>query len=299
MFGFALSQVDESTATGSLCFASPYITTGATKPSLTIRYRCIAGVADYWSYASQSAGMAGTGYVNRMTGGLTFLIPMLSTGGNLLNYTLSFVYDTEFAGIPYSYVAAGEESMVPYSRGFFGYGFRLNANETVLKTEITLTNGETQYLYHWRDGNGVRHTFAEDSDDLYCDEDGLGAELRITDNTLEIRSADGTVRTFEHKSEIVSTGYVLTKITDTSGNQLLFTCDDAGKITAVEKLYNGEKNSVTCFTLSYSSNRLSSIYDPVAKTSYTFNYTGNYLTGCPLPAFRRGSERDKSFGVSV
>ena len=277
MFGFALSQVDESTATGSLCFASPDITTGETKPRLKIRYRCIAGVADYWSYASQSAGMAGTGYVNRMTGGLTFLIPLLSTGGNLLDYTLSLVYDTEFAGIPYYYGADTFKASVPYKTGHFGYGFRLNANETVLKTEITLTNGETQYLYHWRDGNGVRHTFAEDSDDFYCDEDGLGAELCTTGNdSLEIKSADGTVRTF---SRITLGGYVLTKITDTSGNQLLFTCDDAGKITAVEKLYNGEKNSVTCFTLSYSSNRLSSIYDSVAKTSYTFNYTGNYLTG--------------------
>ena len=82
-YGVMLAPVAGTTFTGTAYFRSSEYTTTSARPRLCITYQDMKGVEDYWSYTSQSAGLAGTGSINNATGKLSFAIPTLSTADHL------------------------------------------------------------------------------------------------------------------------------------------------------------------------------------------------------------------------
>ena len=95
-----------------------------------------------------------------------------------------------------------------------------------------------------------------------------------------MRFTAATVRYFtRQQGNFDSNGSCLTKITDVNGNQLLFDCSTSGVVTGI-KVYPVGGSCLTYLTLQYQSNgRLSGIQNSATGESYSFAYSGNYLTG--------------------
>ncbi len=115
---------------------------GITGSPVLITYKSIRGIEDYWSYATQSAGRAGTGYVNKATGELTFTIGTLSTTDALFGHTTTLIYNQAYAG---KYVQSGAAN-VPNITPTFGYSFKMNVNEYLVpKSYINAEGNEITY----------------------------------------------------------------------------------------------------------------------------------------------------------
>ena len=69
---------------------------GSNRPRMVVNYRDMKGIESYWSFSSQSAGMAGVGSVNNATGNLVFQIPtkhlqlQKTISGNALSFIIAF-----------------------------------------------------------------------------------------------------------------------------------------------------------------------------------------------------------------
>ena len=68
--GIVVKAVDETAAARNVYYASNYPGGEVAYPTLNIYFVNNAGLEDYWSYHSQSAGRAGTGSVNDYTGNM-------------------------------------------------------------------------------------------------------------------------------------------------------------------------------------------------------------------------------------
>ncbi|MBE6630736.1 MAG: hypothetical protein E7624_07815 [Ruminococcaceae bacterium] len=87
-----------ATLNGGASFATSTAPVASQQPLLTIVYEEIKGLEDYWSYAAQDAGFAGSGAINYATGHLTFAVPTLTTTDALFGYTPTLYYNTSLAG---------------------------------------------------------------------------------------------------------------------------------------------------------------------------------------------------------
>ena len=161
-----------------------YFTYGTIGSPLCITYKPILGIENYWSYATQSAGRAGTGYVNKATGELTFSVGTLSTTDALFGHTISLVYNQSYAG---SYVDSFV-SNIPLISPTAGYGFKLNINEFLVSDTYDDHAGITRTYYIWTDGDGTEHEFYPDGDNstIYKDDDGLLLTLSVENDVYEI-----------------------------------------------------------------------------------------------------------------
>ncbi len=134
---------------------SPY--SGST-PILTIAYVNNNGVEDTWDYVSQSAGRAGTGYVNTYTGNLVWVHDGLGFPGTRMPVSIQHIYNSNDNTA---------------DRFGMGYGWRTNYNQLVYKWGI-----DSSY-YVWEDADGTRQFFKYKSNGLY--ESELDSKLKLTD----------------------------------------------------------------------------------------------------------------------
>ena len=70
----------------------------STRARLIVTYKDQFGLEDYWSYASHSAGTAGSGHVNLATGNLVRNTGAMTTTDSLMPYTASAIYNSALAG---------------------------------------------------------------------------------------------------------------------------------------------------------------------------------------------------------
>ena len=214
-------------------------TCGAVGQPLCITYKPINGVEDYWSYTTQSARLAGNGYINNATGKLNFSIGTLTATDSLFAYAPTLIWDQDYAN---SYVENDLE-------GRLGYGFRISMYETIAtKTYVNSDNEEIVY-YTWTDWDGTMHDFypSDTEDGVYFDDDGMQLTLKIDDGQYIITDCNHTMKFF-------SASGILNKIEDRNGNQLIFVYS-GNKITSIQVAPNGYA-AFTALTFQYNSNGL-------------------------------------------
>jgi len=119
-------KIAAGTPSGNAIFASSE-DTASKRPCFTIRYKDIKGIESYWTYASQNAGFAGTGYVNYATGNLVFGKSLLSTTDSLMSYAPSLIYNSSLAGKDFTY----SNAQSAYSTSYAPTGFKFSISETL------------------------------------------------------------------------------------------------------------------------------------------------------------------------
>ncbi|MEG0229733.1 MAG: DNRLRE domain-containing protein, partial [Oscillospiraceae bacterium] len=91
--GFMLKSSEENDSRRIRLLSSNTSITNKAYPIITINYLDSTGIESYGSYHEQSEGRAGTGYINDLTGNLTFTAPVVQTPGTIMPANLSFVYN--------------------------------------------------------------------------------------------------------------------------------------------------------------------------------------------------------------
>ncbi len=191
---------------------------GYVKPTLQITYRNMNGLEDYWDYTASSAGRAGTGYVNNLTGNLTWVHNDIGFGGNRMPVSISHIYNANDS-------AANAFGM--------GYGWRTNFNQTVTKVEDDNSNAS----YVWEDGDGTKHYFISNGSGSYTDEDGLQLTLTVDNSSAKnytITDKYGNTSIFESGRLVELQNYQkkksCVKIEYNSSNQISQITDGVGRI---------------------------------------------------------------------
>ncbi len=256
-FGVALTGTD-SAPSGSYLYSSD--STASIKPYLSVEYASLAGLEDYLTYDSVSAGRAGTASVSLVNGNMVLLHSDTVMNGNRMPVSVTHIYNSCDAD---------------RNEFYMGYGWRTNWHQTLHKEYL-----DSKVWYVYADGDGTEHWFKPPtSGSVYTDESGLG--LRLTagspttirdkgDNVLSFPQISATPTASSPKTAKV----LLSSMTDACGNVATVTASGL-KIT---KITDGA-GRVTKF--GYSSNLLSYIQGPWHTTSVrvSFSYTGSNLTG--------------------
>ena len=141
-YGLTMAPAVGTTFTGTAMFRSSTYSDSAKRPRLSITYRDMKGLEDYWSYSSQSAGFAGTGSVNNATGNLVLTIPTLTSTDALMPFTPALVYNSALASMNYAF----SNAQTAFSSTYMPLGFKLNINETLIKKSYTDETDAVKYL---------------------------------------------------------------------------------------------------------------------------------------------------------
>lgn len=274
-YGVGFQPVNGTTASSSSSFSTSEASNASYYPHFTINYRDMKGIESYWTYATQDAGLAGTGSVNYATGVLTFSKSLLSTTDSLMQYTPIIVYSSAIAGTTNDY----PNTQVSYWGSYMPNGFKININETIIQKNYISSNGDSVNYYIWSDADGTEHYFLpiEGSTSIYKDEDGLQLTLTVNSSTCTITDGANTVRTFNKlsstaSSEVLSAWY-LASITDSSNNKIVFTFETGPRPIGVSLVPNGS-TQIDFLTISYNSSYLPYIiWNQTSKEAIIFRYS--------------------------
>lgn len=240
-------------------------------PIASITYVSCAGLEGYWTYHSQNAGRAGTGYVNDFNGNLVWVHNDLSMNGNRMPVSISHVFNSFTRG---------------NSDWYVGTGWKLNLNQIIDGETI----GGTNY-YTYLDGDGTKHYFYYDSEESkWKIESGLDYSLLVNQYRFQITDKEGTILNFDPQAD----GGKLQWIKDKNGNtqDLVYTdgkltsvIDGAGRTTTL--IYNGPGG------------RLSEIKDPSQRsTLFTYHEASGRLIYIQYPDHTTLDPRITTFGYN-
>ncbi len=91
---YAAAPADGSMFDSFFCSTNGAYLPSSAWPQMIYQYVNTTGIEDYFSYHTQNLGYAGTGYTNDLTGNLTVVNNVLTTGGSLMPISVSLVYNT-------------------------------------------------------------------------------------------------------------------------------------------------------------------------------------------------------------
>ncbi len=236
-----------------------------TVPVFEISYRDQKGLEGIWTYSSQNADAAGTGYVNGYNGNLVFVHNDMNTLGSVLPVAVSHVFN--------SYQKNQELS------SYFGVGkgWKLSVQETFKAAGSDDLNG----YYVYTDSDGTELYFFETQNGELVSEDGY--DLTVTYNSANhtfLMTDDAGNKKFFNNSGFVS------YIEDVLGNRKEFNYS-AGKILSVRYVpangtaeyqlsfsYNGNnalKQIINCYD---SDDYVSFYYSTTYNGAYSNDYSG-------------------------
>ena len=274
-YGVALKYIQG----GRSYFYSMTSATAENRPCLTVSYVNHNGIESYNSYSSHSAGVAGTGSIDLSTGQLSLAIPTLSTTDSLMPYAPTLVYNSSMSNEHYTY--SYTETANTYS--YMPLGFKLNICETVIKKSFVDNTGTTKYYYVYADPDGTEHGFYVSGTDssVYIDDNGMQKTLTVqSDGSVAITDDTKWTRIFTKKSSNpsseVSGAWYLSKITDESGNAIIFTYDSSLRPTKVSMKPNGSTQIDFLDLYYYSTGKLRMIYNSTSKDAVVFRYSSTY-----------------------
>ena len=209
-YGLCIAAKNPNQKGGVMIYSSDDSSYMSSFPTVTICYEEIRGIEDYWSYATQDAGFAGSGAINYANGQLTFAVPTLTTTDALFGFTPTLYYNAGFAGV----AVTSETAATPTSYAYMPYGFHSNMHDT-LQYDLGIGG------YVWLDGDGTEHEFklSEANDGTYVDQDGLQLTLAIEESTATITDANHYKRHFQEGAEGF---FEMNCLIDPSGNRLYF-----------------------------------------------------------------------------
>ena len=252
----------------------------------TVRYRNTVGTESYYTYETQSASRAGTGYVGDFTSELTVFKSDLSYSSTTLPFSLSHVFNSVFAGKEISVFGFDDTYAADYSHMKFGNGWQLSVQESVFYRD-----SGSDLVY--RDSDGTLHYFQWVSGATYVDEDGLGLTL--------VRYADGDEDSYKLKDQSGNIKFfynnMLSYIADGNDNRIYFLYNNNSysssstkwhptgtddKLTQIVAVNKGQDAEVIC-TLTYNSNNQLSQITDYANRKTIFSYTNGNLTKVTHP----------------
>ena len=228
------------------------------KPKLVIEYRDTKGLDDRWTFAAQSAGSAGGGYVNGFNGNLVFVHNDMNTKGGILPVAVSHVFNAAKANEEFS-------SAMPV-----GKGWKLSVQETISSTTIGNT---TWYIFNDSDGTDL-YFYYDSIAGNYISEDGLGLTLTFGsgDNRYTLTDDYGNKKNFNASGNISS-------IVDVNGNKKLFKyISGTSKLEKIQFQGAGSNTAADQLTFAYYTNgAIKTITDAVDTDDYvTFKYSSTY-----------------------
>ena len=242
--------------------------------ALTVRYYRLSGIESYWSYSQASAGLAGTGYVNLATGGLSFAIDTLACTDSLFGYMPTLVYNQGMAGKYYT--ASNSDAAFVHPKA--GYGFYLTTNESIVIGPDIDGDAADVDSYIWIDGDGTSHEFLPVEEDgsvtHYVDTDGMQLTLTPTDTGFTIEDQSHLKRHFVDKNStaLEEGSGSLQYIEDSVGNKLQFVVDNYGTVYSVRLVPVG-MGSITLLNFTYTSGYLTTITNPNSGDTVRFSYS--------------------------
>ena len=281
-YGIGFQPVSGTTASGSNIFRTSETSDSSHYPQFTISYKDMKGIEDYWTYATQSVGFAGTGYINYATGNLTFGKSLLSTTDSLMPYSPAFVYNSALANDEFEYPNAE----VSYWGTYMPRGFKFSINETIIKRAYTSADGESLYTYILSDEDGTEHYFLPieengvKSTTKYQDDDGLQLILDASSTTLTITDNSKNVRCYRKLSGTPTSdilgGWYLSSISDSIGNKIVFGFDGGPRPISISLQPNGGA-PIDFLTIAYdSSYNPYVIWNETSREAMIFRYSTTY-----------------------
>lgn len=246
--GLMLKANNESS--GDITFLSSDCGDGwaAHRPFISITYINNSGLESYWTYHSQDAKRAGTGYINDYNGNLVFEHDDLNTGGNKLPVAIKHVYNNN-------------------DKHHYGYGlgWRLNYSQ---RFEYNNIEGKGYYIY--TDEDGTKHYFLASSSNQIQDELNLGLTLIIeTNNTYTIKDKKSNIVNFWNSGGI-------RYIADSNGNCIDVSYGTAANGATILTTLTEEGSGRTTKLNYYPYGSIQEIVDSAGrKTSFEYDGAGN------------------------
>ena len=269
---------------------SSYIRFDSTGTKLKVYYKNTIGIEDYYTYETQSAVRAGTGYVGDFDSSLTVIKNDLSFSSATTPFSVAHVFNSELRDGELD--SFETDTIAPdYAKMLMGYGWQLSVLESVKRTKV----GDTTYLVY-RDGDGTQHYFKKNDDGVFEDEDGLG--LKITQSSTS-SDLGYTMKDKTENQKYFRNGY-LKYIKDTDGNKICFLYDgatysddhatwhpdeDEVQLTSIVAARNGGTTQLICSFTYNDRNQLVTITDYADRvtTFYYGNKNGEVTeNGCYL-----------------
>ena len=273
-YGVGLKLLDEN-SNESVYFSSSEYTYDSDDsdwimPVIMATYIYNDGLEDYYPTTTHSAGVGGAGSINLSTGRLTLAIPTITTTDYLFAFTPTMVYNSSLAGK----AATSENVSSAFSTSYMPNGFKLNINETIIRSYYydAESNYKTYYILY--DADGSTHRFYDDpNSNTYFDDDGLRQTLTVGTDEITIEDIDHNVKTY---SKINSISWYLTSIKDNFGNELVFEFGQSYRPVKIHVKPNGLDN-IEMLRLLYEGNKLCAVYNDSSKDSVILRYSGDKL----------------------
>lgn len=235
---------------------------GEVEPTLTILFRNQTGIESYMDYQQQQITQ-GSIYTNSYNGNITSIYSLVSTIGGKLPIGLNLIYNTHAV-------------VLNQNRCGLGNGYQFDLSQIIKPQKIN----QVDYL-EYTDGDGTLHYFFKDGN-LYKDEDGLQLTIEKVNNEYLLKDSSDNQMSFTIVNNI---GY-LTKIINSSGNQIIIQYDSSLRInkiidaslSEIDITYENNKILVASpnetVVLDYSNNQLVNITSKLGVTSLSYNSLG-------------------------
>lgn len=203
---------------------------------LTVTYRNDFGLESYYTYQTQSAGRAGTGYISDHMQRLTFVVPLLSSDSSVMPFGLSLVYNSGLSRESFG-VQQKENANEPpdYTRDYrnmlLGSGWKLSAQQCVQSVRIGSDDAQTLY-WVYTDADGTQHYFSKEggggaeTDGVFRDEDGLGLKMTCQSNPDSDTGHTNFTITDDNGNETFFRDGILTYTKDAYGNGIYYCYND-------------------------------------------------------------------------
>ena len=271
--GFVLMATNESAASSRATFASPNTVYG-TPPMLVLAYRNTVGVESYYSAQTVGIGRAGAAYISDFSMQGTIITPLISSSSNVMPFGLSLIYNTAYESRLFG--ADGGMNTKPFTSMRFGGGWKLSAQETVIKQALVDNPSDvSDYCLIHTDADGTEHYYYYDTDEespsygYYANEDGL--KLKIQDNDPDFVMTDESGNTWHFGN-----GFLKWQ-TDAYGNKISYNYLGTGQLGSITRQNNGAAAETLATFAYYSSaesytNFLKSVTDEAGRVT-SFGYT--------------------------
>ena len=203
---------------------------------LTVTYRNDFGLESYYTYQTQSAGRAGTGYISDHMQRLTFVVPLLSSDSSVMPFGLSLVYNSGLSRESFGVQQKKNPNEPPdYTRDYrnmlLGSGWKLSAQQCVQSVRIGSDDAQTLY-WVYTDADGTQHYFSKEggggaeTDGVFRDEDGLGLKMTCQSNPDSDTGHTNFTITDDNGNETFFRDGILTYTKDAYGNGIYYCYND-------------------------------------------------------------------------
>lgn len=281
--------------------------TSASNTYFAVTYRNDFGLEDYYTYQTQSAGRAGTGYVSDHMQRLTIENPIITSDSNVMPFSLSLVYNSALNN---SYFGSSSDS---YTRDFqnmiLGGGWKLSAQQCIQSVRIAEDDTNTLY-WVYTDGDGTQHYFYETSSGVYEDEDGLGLK-----NTLVSETGHTNFKMIDdYGNETYFRDGILTYTKDAYGNGIYYcynysTFNGAAsttwrptnavhnQLTSIWRLNNGGSSEQLARFVYDSNNNITGVYDEAGRETLFYYNTSGGIRYLDYVVYPDGAKADYTYNT--